>query len=372
MSAITAYSMSEVARDIGLLPPLFAQGASVAFRKRFYRQLLELSTAVAAVLKDDLTAIVLGGGYGRGDGCLMQINGVESAYNDVDLFLVTKHSRLHHVEALEHIRETSERRLGVSVDFSRPQTERMIRNWPRHLMWQDLLDGHVVLYGPQDILTRNAPARLRTGLPLVEASRLLLNRGAGLLWASLVEQGELVSPDPSFVARNYFKAAQACIDALLIAFDCYASRPAEKKCRLRLLASQHPIVSGTHAVEWLEVATSFRRAPGQKYGMKLKDLRRMASLWCEIFLWIEQRRLKCVFRDMRDYAAHRGLYEADDAALFAALRANLRLRRFGAGHPREDVYRVVPFALERLAVAIDFDVARTHGALACWKRVQSA
>ena len=56
-------------------------------------------------------------------------------------------------------------------------------------MWYDLLNGHIVIKGPSDILSAHAPAALKKTLPVIEATRLVLNRGAGLLWALRVVRG---------------------------------------------------------------------------------------------------------------------------------------------------------------------------------------
>ena len=71
--------------------------------------------------------------------------------------------------------------------------------------------------------TIRAPSALHEPLPAIEGARLLLNRGAGLLWAMRVVQGHESPPDVDFVRRNYWKCALALGDALLIAHQRYST-----------------------------------------------------------------------------------------------------------------------------------------------------
>ena len=90
-------------------------------------------------------------------------------------------------------------------------------------MIQELLHGYCDVAGkPGSELFKDIPRRPPEALPFLEAVRLLVNRGAGLLLAA--EPG--ASPD--FVARNINKAILGCGDARLIARGGYRWRALDR------------------------------------------------------------------------------------------------------------------------------------------------
>ncbi len=329
--------------------PTLSPYASAEFNARFWQELKYLGDDAAMVLGPGLIAVVLGGGFGRCEGCIAWVDGNETPYNDVDLFLITKSASIKNPRKLQRLAERYEHRLGIAVDFSRPQTPAMVARWEPLLMWQELAKGHIVLYGPKDILTGNVHPSVLEELPLIEASRLLLNRGAGLLSAARVDRGLEPAPDASFVVRNYFKCAQALADAVLIGFGMYASDPPTKKARIEQLAAAESIVRDLGIGHMLQSALAFRRAPHADYAVETEQLRTMAQRWCHLFLWLENKRLGSSLPSMLEYVAWKGSREPHRRSRIWMMAVNARRKRIGWHHPREQVYRTMAASLQQLA-----------------------
>jgi hypothetical protein len=341
------------------------------FNNWFWTKLCELGVRVAEVLQDDLVALILGGGYGRGQGAVSIETGLEMPYNDVDLFMVTKTPTPKHLEGLSKIAKEYEHMLQVSVDFSRPQTIKMIRNWPCVLMWQELALGHKVLHGPRDVIDRNVNKSVRLRLPLIEASRLLINRGAGLIWAERVIEGAEPAPDSTFVARNYFKCALGIADAVLIARGQYSSDPQTKFQRMDiLLARNDSFANRIDALELLQSGLAFRRAPGKPYGISTQNCQLLAQTWMTTFLWVESQRLRKEFNSVQDYARWRGPRESHKYGILGTIASNRKRGHWSWINPIDQVYRSLPGTMQSLQGNVQAFVQTSGATLDQWRTAQ--
>ena len=380
---------------------IYAKDASPTFNTRLDGALRRLADDVRHALGDDLLALILGGGYGRGEGGVVTVAGEERPYSDLDLFLLTRSGRPLG-DKLAAVAERAERELGVEVDFSRPLTLADVRRWPPRLMWRELLDGHVVLSGPDDILTANAPESLQRPLPAIEATCLLLNRGACLLWAWRVARDVEPAPDADFVRRNDFKLRLALGDALLIAHGrhatAYAGRDAllaqtprnptpteDRRCAAAdcgdanrkpdpAKAGEEAVhVPGTRPID-LVYAEALRfkftpdafppEAPGEA------RLGESASLWGKVFLHVENVRLDRAWSDLDAYCRWPGPRESEMntlACLPKNLILNLRLGRLGRRYPRERLYPWLPRLLGLARPEPDDWNADSERFLALWR-----
>ncbi len=187
--------------------------------------LSEALTALAADLAADpilcrLKAVVLGGGYGRGEGgCTI----AGKPYNDLDFFVFlgdeAENGELRN--KLQALSDKWHKSLGIDVDFFVVPGRKWLKNNIQTLMVQELLAGHRVIYGSESFLTDYHRYKW-SELPWEEGARLLINRGTGLLLSC----NKKVSGD--FVMRNIHKAALGCGDALLIASASYAGSGDER------------------------------------------------------------------------------------------------------------------------------------------------
>ncbi len=186
-----------------------------------------LSGALAAISGEiascpdaaSIEAVLLGGGYGRGEGGA-KTDG--SLYNDLDFFVLVNDSA-NGPELRKFFDSLSGEwtsRLKLSVDFTPPQKlSHYCKNFET-LMIQELLAGHFTVFGSDSALD-SVPRLPWKEIPFSEGGRLLLNRGAGIYLSMLRFQKPLSPEDADFVRRNLGKAVLGCGDAILIGRHLY-------------------------------------------------------------------------------------------------------------------------------------------------------
>ncbi len=315
--------------------------------------LSDIAGAVTRQLGAALEALLLVGGYARGEGSMIRRGGRWAPYNDYDLVAVVRdRATLHRVRrplsALAH-RLTED--VGVEVDLW-PTTRRAVQSAPRTLFWLDASRSARVVAGDAS-LKDEIPQRRVRDVPLAEAGRLLANRAVGLALSNL----EATDRDLRRL-RHAHKAVLACGDVLLLAADRYPGSVAERATTLRELEGAPQI--STELVEWYEEAVAFRRRPDlfQTSGASDRwyaERRQRVGRW---HLTFEQKRIGAPV-DPAAYAIHPGRLYADADDLGAAGPSAVRARLVGAaplwpwaGHPRE--------RLARAAAALAYGVDRSE------------
>jgi hypothetical protein len=167
--------------------------------------------------------------------------------------------------------------------------------------------GHRWLLGDDSTFAGCEHHRDAARIPLSEATRLLMNRCSGLLFArEKLERGDFSAEDADFVCRNLAKTELALGDVVLMAFGRYHWSCLERGRRLRALGSADDL-------PWIEEVRK-RHAAGVAF--KLQPYRSLLSRdalqehFCEVsalalrsWLWLENRRLGCGFRSASDYAS---------------------------------------------------------------------
>lgn len=181
-----------------------------------------IAEAVAGGISgNQIAAVILGGGYGRGEGGVHRNSkGEMSLHNDYDMFVITDNvsysARQKINRELKEISEKLTARIGIDVDFSPVKNRSELATLPFTMMWQELKCGHKVIYGSEDILDDIAALDLNH-MPAEEAAKLMLNRGVGLLLSrQKLEDGCPEEEDLHFVKRNIWKAVMACGDVFMI------------------------------------------------------------------------------------------------------------------------------------------------------------
>jgi hypothetical protein len=144
-------------------------------------------------------------------------------------------------------------------------------------------------------------------IPLAEATRLLMNRGAGLLLArEKLAAGSLSPDDADFVNRNIAKAELACGDAVLTAYGRYYWSCGERHVRLVRLAELNPDSWYDALLRHHAAGAAFKLHPSPRPPARHILLARHAEvteLMRHCWLWCERRRLGRTFATVRDYAA---------------------------------------------------------------------
>jgi hypothetical protein len=350
----------------------YAHHGSAAFNQWMDSILQTLTKDVEAAMGSNLVALILGGGYGRGEGGVEIIDGKERPYNDLDFTLVVGNTATVPHAELDRISEDYAKQLKIHVDFSRPLTTSAIQHWPSWLMWHDLLNGHIILSGPQDILSANAPNGVKAPPPPIEALRLLLNRGAGLLWAMRVTRNIESEPDRGFVVRNYYKLILALGDALLIAHARFATPYRGRDALLGALESDEPSVRDLGLLAAYRDALRFKFSPHEFNDATIDDaaLHEAAQRWASIMLHTEQRRTGKRWNSIEAYASDGMIRESSmhqPPELLKNVVRNLRCGRLTWRHPREWLYQEIPELLMAAPPPSDW-ATRSAAALAIWDR----
>ena len=206
-----------------------------------------------------LAGVVLGGGYGRGEGGARECKGesvkckVEGMpvaecrlSNDLDFFAITRDGTTDAdaaavAKALEPLSRRWSEKLGIDVDFT-GRTPWRLRHDQERLMVQELIHGYVDVVGEKgEVLFAGIERREPSDLPWMEAARLLMNRGMGLLFAKCkIENGKckvdglpnadcrMSDADIDFVNRNINKCILGAGDAFLISRGLYRWRATER------------------------------------------------------------------------------------------------------------------------------------------------
>ena len=181
-------------------------------------------------------ALVLLGGYGRGEGGVVTVEGRERLHNNLDFLLIANGRRQRALAELR--REVGEvleglvTKHGIQMDLG-VTTASLLRWSPGLVMWYDMRFGHKTVLGDCDYvpsLTRFTVDRI----PAWDVRDLLVNRGTLLLIAELLLERAEVSPEIHREAvKHVVKAIIGYGDAFLFSRKDYHWSYQEKLRRIR-------------------------------------------------------------------------------------------------------------------------------------------
>ncbi|MDC7247300.1 MAG: hypothetical protein PQJ35_03070 [Sphaerochaetaceae bacterium] len=335
---------------------IYSKAGSQQFNAYLDSVLTDLANDVRSAVGDSFIALILAGGYGRGEGACVIRENKESPYNDFDLFLVVKDNYTLSDKVME-VTRSYENILNIEVDIGKPLTVNAIRKLPHQLMWQDLLQSHKVLAGPADILSAHAPSYLKDDLPRVEALRLLLNRGSGLLQAighreKMDGDSSYTLPDEDFIRRNREKCTLALGDSLLITHRLYTPPLEQRLERLTESVKSFDIADADRILALYTQAVRFKTEPDSIHRDQpsSEDLKEIASLWISVMLHCESVRTKKSWKDAASYAEDTFIREPQQHTAKNLLRnglKNIRRKKLSFVYPRERLYRDLTLLLDR-------------------------
>lgn len=311
-----------------------------------------------AVAPENFEALVLMGGYGRGEGGYRLNDGQPVPYNDYDYFVIVKDMSRKAVNTLQRQLKDVANRLevivGVEVDLAVMRTE-TLTTAPFTLMNAEMKWGHRVVTGNREVLDA-MPDMPFDKLALGEFTRLMNNRGALLLMNSrMLSAGEEMNEQHREIFFKYlFKAVIACGDAFLAIEGIYHPSYVEKKKRLALL--RHPPGRNFIKLYKLAVEQKFYPEPDR---FRNEDCalwqRRVTDFWLSTFSRLEECRTHQQISNWKKYALPRlpkGQLETSQLIRNFAIT----LRDFGVWHtfrylgwalryPRERLISVLPLLL---------------------------
>jgi hypothetical protein len=310
------------------------------------------------VAPSQIEALVLGGGYGRGQGGVLKTDSGDLPYNDLEFYVFTRGNRLlderRYRKDLEKLGERLSPEAGLHVEFKVDSPPRLRRS-PVTMFSYDLVSGHRVLVGSENVFSDCDAHRNAEKIPIHAATRLLFNRCTGLLLAKEMLLNEKLSAEQcDFIGRNLAKARLALGDVVLTAFQKYHWNCIERRERLGAIAKSESLPWLTEVQRCHTDGVEFKLHPqrvlksAEKFRLEHAEISNLAR---QVWLWLEARRLNQPFPSAREYAL---------AALqkcpgnFAARNILLNVRTFGARgafeqlalrYPRERLLNALPLLL---------------------------
>lgn len=337
----------------------FTVDGSDALEQQLNQLCQRFTSAVQTVIPVEvLEGLMLAGGYGRGEGGVLHTAEGDHPYNDLDFYVFLKgnleRNRRRFQATLERVAHHFSQLAKIEIEIcllSRPKLEQS----PVTMFYYDLAWGHHWLVGDDTLLERCQHHKVAQEIPLAEATRLLMNRCSGLLFAKERLLHDPFTPDDAdFVQRNFAKAQLAFGDTLLAASGQY-----HWSCRTRHERVLKLLPTGE--MPWLNELQNHHRA-GLEF--KLQPFRSSAPadelsaqlcqfvpLGFQVWLWIERCRLRGYFTSPEDYAL-RHINKCPDTKPWRnrlinlnAFGARAALSAAGGRHPRERLLHALTFLL---------------------------
>jgi hypothetical protein len=256
-----------------------------------------------------LQAVLLGGGYGRGEGGVYRTPQGDLPYNDIEFYVCLKGNswinQRRFQPAFHQIAEEIGHGAGLEVELKIVSLEQLKQS-SITMFYYDLFMGHRVCFGPEDVLESCVQHARADQIPLFEATRLMMNRCSGLLYAAeRLRRTDFTDEDADFVGRNQAKAQLGLGDAVLTVHRLYHWSARERHHRLAGLEARKdmPWLAELQRHHCLGVA--FKLYP-QRTLMPRADFLRLqdelVSLGLTIWLWLENQRIGATFVKPREYA----------------------------------------------------------------------
>lgn len=289
--------------------------------------------------------IVLGGGYGRGEGGIVtKPDGEPGFFNDLDYFIFTDHpDDPLMLRALREWERVESEKLGIDVEGKYLRQSELDQT-AGSMMFYDAVTAHTIVEGPQDFFQPYRALANPATIEPIEATRLLWNRGSGLLFARTdLEKGG----DLSVAHRNQAKAKLALGDALLTLRGKYCTYARDRQNALREQADIDPRIVALH-----QEGISFKLGPTPtpQADVLMATQAELTALWLPCFLEVESARLSSRFAAPADYANYCGkLFPTTSSWRNLLLGLRDRMRRSGSLRPRSDYPRG---ALQRALVLL--------------------
>jgi hypothetical protein len=304
-----------------------------------------------------LEALLLGGGYGRGEGGVLKTESGDRPYNDLEFYVFVRgHDWLNERRfgrKLRHLAHELAPEAGVEVEFKIISSAKLRRD-PGSMFYYDLVVGHRRLLGDENLLTGCEHHFDARNIPLSEAARLLMNRCSGLLFArEKLKQVSFTAADADFVCRNIAKAQLAFGDAVLAAFGKYHWSCLKRNERLQQLSAAD--IPWPDALRYHhDAGLLFKLRPPQMPPSRAALQRRhksVAAFALKVWLWLESRRLGLHFISARDYALN-PLDKCPDTNPWRNRLVNLKafgpaafFSKRGGRHPREGILNALALLL---------------------------
>lgn len=286
----------------------FTIDGSEALEARLADLCTQAREGVRRVIPDGaLAGLALGGGYGRGEGGVLRGAAVDEPYNDLEFYVFFNGPALwverRHRARLESLGHRLSEGAGVEMEFKGLGLGRFRRS-ATTMFYYDLVLGHRWLIGDDALFDGCDQHRDSSRIPAHEATRLLMNRCSGLLFAAeRLRRPDWTSESADFVGRNLAKAELAFGDAVLASLGGYHWSCLERNRRV----GQLPPDAAPHVLQirhWHARGVDFKLHPRRSAEGRLTLSARLGELTeagRDLWLWAESRRLGRPFSSIDNY-----------------------------------------------------------------------
>lgn len=307
---------------------------------------------------NQIDALVLAGGYGRGEGGVYVVEGKERLYNDLDFYLFLKGNKRANersfgakIKAIE-VARSPEAQCDVEFKIdSLPQLESSAVT----MFSYDLVARSAIVTEKPDVFQHCSRHLDPSAIPLSEATRLLFNRCSGLIFArQRLSKDSLSLNDFEFIQRNLAKIELAMGDAILTVQGAYHWSGLERNQRLQKLTPIEGIASWKALVEAHSKGIQFKLRPSHPQETKdvlTEKLNRLSLAARDVWHWVEQRRLNESLSSPMEYATT-SKPRCPEHPSWRNLLVNLRRRGISTlykpypfRYPRDQLYRAMGILL---------------------------
>ncbi|MBI4658731.1 MAG: hypothetical protein HY735_07750 [Verrucomicrobia bacterium] len=237
----SAAAISQIGSEVA--PGRFTLDGSDALEERLASLCARVRDGLKWIVPSDrLEAVLLGGGYGRGEGGVLRTADGDLPYNDLEFYVFVRgNSWLNErrwSDALRRAADEWSSEAGVHIELKILSLAKL-RRCAVSMFYYDLLAGHRWVIGEEELLVGCEHHRSAERIPLSEATRLLMNRFTGVLFArDKLRRNEFTPEAHDFIVRNLAKAKLALGDAVLAAFGQYHWSCRERHRRLAQLLTK--------------------------------------------------------------------------------------------------------------------------------------
>lgn len=273
-------------------------------------------SAILTLMGKHAQAIILCGGFGRGEGGVIVEDVGIHFVNDIDVIVILKGNFLwlyrKYARKVQQLADKLSDELGIKQIDIGLRNEWLLRSAPLTVANYELLHGHKVLYGDVDLFNL-MPNYESDDIPMKEGTVYFLNRGSGLLISAKYLGDEGMVPLENW--ENFIIECQKAIMAigdsfLILNGDYHYSYPERMRRFQELELSDVPNAQRILSL-YIDAMNNKIYPDFSKYddlppfGWWL-DIRKIFG---EFFLLFESKRLGTTINDWMDYSEKIGSYE---------------------------------------------------------------
>ncbi|NQV18759.1 MAG: hypothetical protein HQ534_09480 [Armatimonadetes bacterium] len=205
------------------------------------KKIMEIMKEVAFIIESQInpnnfTALIMLGGYGRGEGGVVIFDGKEYPHNNFDFLLITRNLNKKKQNDLKKKIYPKliplNRKIKTQIDLGIVNASNL-KHTANRIIWYDMRFGHKTILGDENFVPSLRRFRLQT-IPKWDARNLLVNRGTLMIINELLLKKKNLDNDVrKLIIKHINKAIIGYGDALLFFLNDYNWSYVEKQKRMQ-------------------------------------------------------------------------------------------------------------------------------------------